>query len=178
MKKDVGTTKFKPSLLFFGASVAAVVVSFVLVTALEIMQERKQTPRLAVDSMVKALRKHYKQTGRFPADFQQLNERVWKHKTSQNYGSDNRTMAVGNYYYMYYPANAQTCTIWAIPTGPKREEGSTHFLVLTYDTLRRWKGAPLSLDEVRKLPVVPQYREMGAFGMLEQQPIALEKRKS
>jgi hypothetical protein len=43
--------------------------------------------------------------------------------------------------------------------------------------LRRWKGAPLSLDEAKSLPPVPQYREMALLGMTEQRPIELTRKK-
>ena len=74
--------------------------------------------------------------------------------------------------------DANTCTIWIVPVGTRREEGSTHFLLLTPGGLRRWKGAPLTLDEVTKLPAgVPQNGEMTLLGMTEQQPIDLNKKK-
>jgi hypothetical protein len=102
---------------------------------------------------------------------------VWKHKSPPDFGADNRSMSVANYFYIYSRVNAGAATIWIIPTGPKREEGSTHFLLLTPDNLRRWKGAPLSLEEVKRLPPVPQYREMALLGMTEQRPIELTRKK-
>ncbi|MFP5265194.1 MAG: hypothetical protein ACLGJB_25175 [Blastocatellia bacterium] len=127
--------------------------------------------------MVKSLRTYYQKTGGFPASFRDLESQVWKHKEAPDLGVDGRSLSVANYHYIYYPVDAKTCTIWIIPVGPRREEGSTHFLLLTPDSLRRWKGAPLSLDEVKKLPSIPQYREMTVLGMTEQQPIGLGKKK-
>jgi hypothetical protein len=50
-------------------------------------------------------------------------------------------------------------------------------LLLGPDSLRRWKGAPLSLNEIKNLPAVPQYRQMALFGMTEQKSIDLSGRK-
>jgi hypothetical protein len=165
------------SFVTLGVSVAALVVSFILVTALGVWHAREQTPRLAVDSLVKALRTYHKQTGRFPADFRELEARVWNHKKAPDYGADGRSLSIANYYYSYHLVDAGSATIWIIPTGPRRDEGSTHFLLLRPDSLRRWKGAPLSLDEIKNLPPVPQYRQMDLLGMTEQNPINLTGRR-
>jgi hypothetical protein len=101
---------------------------------------------------------------------------VWKHKNRPDFGTDGCSLSVANYYYLYYPVDGTTCTIWIIPIGPRRDEGSTHFLLLSPDSVRRWKGAPLDLDEVGKLRGVPQYGEMSVLGMTEQPQIKLAKR--
>jgi hypothetical protein len=162
--------KFRLSFVTLGVSVAALIISFIFVTVLVKWREREQTPRLAVDSMVKALRKYHKQAGRFPADFRELEARVWKHKQPPDFGADGRSFFAVNYYYLYHQVDAGSVTIWIIPTGPRREEGSTYFLLLRPDSLRRWKGVPLSLDKIKDLPAVPQYRQMALLGMTEQEP--------
>jgi hypothetical protein len=171
-----GKIRLRISFLLLGASLIATVLAFTSTNLMEVWQARKQTPRLAVDSLVKALRTHYRQTGRFPSDFRELEARVWKHKNLPDFGADKRSLSIANYHYLYYPVSTAACTIWVIPTGPRRDEGSTHFLLLYPDSLRRWKGAPLSLAEVKALTPVPQYREMALFGMTEQPQISLARR--
>jgi hypothetical protein len=168
--------QLRVSLVLLGVVIAAIIASYAVVAILEARRWREHAPRLAVDSLVKALRTHHKQTGRFPADFRELEARVWKHKVQPNFGTDGRSLSVANYYYLYHPVDGGTCTIWIIPTGLRRDEGSTHFLLLYPDSLRRWKGAPLSLDEVNKLRGVPRYGEMSLLGMTEQAQINLTKR--
>jgi hypothetical protein len=160
-----------------GLTAAALIIVYATVSLLDAWRAGQQTPRLAADSLVKALRAHHRQTGRFPADFRELEARVWKHKKSPDFGADGRSLSVANYYYLYTRVNAEGCTIWIVPTGPRREEASTHFLLLSPTNLRRWKGAPLSLDEVRKLPPAPSYAEMAVLGMTEQQQIAFSGRR-
>ena len=165
------------SFVALGLSVAALVVSFFSVTILGMWREREQTPRLAVDSLVKGLRTYHKQTGRFPTDFRELEARVWKHKQPPDLGVDGRNLSVANYLDRYYPVDAASATIWIIPIGPQREKGSTHFLLLKPTSLRRWKGAPLSLEGIKNIPPVPQYGQMANFGMVEQGSIHLSGRK-
>ena len=169
--------KLRLSFITLGLSVAALVAAFVSVTVLGVWREREQTPRLAVDSLVKALRTYRQQSGRFPANFRELDARVWKRGKGVDFGADGRSLSVANYLYLYHPIDAGAATIWIIPTGPRRDEASTHFLLLSPDNLRRWKGAPLSLDEIKNLPLVPQYREMALFGMTEQSAIEFTGRK-
>ena len=177
MNQAAGKTRLRISFLMLGLAAAALVIVYATVGLLDAWRASEQTPRLAADSLVKALRAHHQQTGRFPTDFHELEARVWKHKKSPDFGADGRSLIVANYYYLYHPVNTQACTIWIVPTGPRREEASTHFLLLAPANLRRWKGAPLSLDEVRKLPPAPSYAEMAVLGMTEQQQIVLGRRR-
>jgi hypothetical protein len=149
-----GKTKLRISFFLLGSALAALVVCFASASLIEVWQVRQQTPRLAADSLVKALRTHHRQTGRFPADFRELEARVWKHKEPPDFGADGRSLSIANYHYIYHPVDAGACTIWIIPTGPRRDEGATHFLLLYPHSLRRWKGAPLSPDESKSLPPV------------------------
>jgi hypothetical protein len=91
-------------------------------------------------------------------------------QAQRNFGADGLSLSVCNYFYLYHQIVAGSATIWIIPTGPRREEGSTHFLLLRPDSLRRWKGVPPSLYEVKGLPAVPQYRQMALLGTTEQEP--------
>lgn len=178
VNQTINTRRVRVSFLTLGASLVALLIAYAAAIILETWRLREQTPRLAADSLVKALRTHHRQTGRFPANFRELESHVWKHKKAPDFGADGRSLSVANYYYLYHPVDARTATIWIIPTGPKRDEGSTHFLLLTPDNLRRWKGAPLSLDEVSKLTPVPHYQQMHVLGMTEQQPIELSRKRS
>jgi hypothetical protein len=176
MNQAINARRLRMSFVAFGASLVALIVVYVPNTLTKALNERRETPRLAVDSLVKALRIHHRQTGRFPSDFRELEARVWKHKNAPDFGADGRGLSIANYYYIYYQVDIHTSTIWIIPIGQRRDEGATHFLLLKPDNLRRWKGAPLSLDEAKNLPPVPQYRQMSLLGMTEQRPIELSKR--
>jgi len=64
-----------------------------------------------------------------------------------------------------------TCTVWAIPSGPKREEGSTHFLVITPDLIRHWKGPALSKIDIDSIAPAPTTNLLITLGMTEQKII-------
>ena len=176
MNQIINARRLRMSFVAFGASLVALIIVYVSNTLTKALSERRETPRLAADSLVKALRIHHRQTGRFPVDLRELEARVWKHKNTPDFGADGRGLSIANYYYIYYQVDAHTSTIWIIPTGPRRDEGATHFLLLKPDNLRRWKGAPLSLGEAKNLPPVPQYGQMHLLGMTEQRHIELSKR--
>jgi hypothetical protein len=169
MNQQPARKKFRLSFVTLGVSLAAFILCFVFGAVLGKRRESEETPRLAAASLVKTLRSFHKQAGRFPADFRELEARVWKHKRPPDFGADGRSLSAANYFYLYHQVDAGSATIWIIPTGPRREEGSTHFLLLRPDSLRRWKGAPLSLDKIKDLPAVPQYRQMALLGMSEQE---------
>ena len=127
-------------------------------------------PRLA-DTMVKDLRQYQRQTGQFPADFAELEHHVWKHTNVPDFGPAKRTLTVANYYYIYSKVDPLTCAVWAIPSGPRREEGSTHFLVIGPEVIRRWKGPALSKADIDKLEPVPTADVLNVMGMTEQSMI-------
>lgn len=163
--------KFKLTFVILGVSVIVLVISFVYGTWAKAEREKELVPRLAADSMVKSLRQFQRQTGQFPDDFMQLEEGIWKHKTLPDFGPSKRTLTVANYYYIYGKSNASTCTVWAIPSGPRREEASTHFLVVMPDVIRRWKGPALTKTDVDKIDPEPTGDLLNMLGMTEQKII-------
>lgn len=177
MSEGTKKSRLRISFVMVALALAALILVYIGTTVTTAFRVRSETPRLAVDSLIKALRLRYQQSGRFPEDFRELETQVWKHKEPPDFGADGRTLTVANYYYLYYLVDARTATIWAVPTGPRREEASTHFLVLTPEGLRRWRGPSLSLDEVARLQAVPDYKELAVLGMTEQPMIDLRKRK-
>jgi hypothetical protein len=163
--------KFKLTFIILGVSVVVLVISFAYGTWARTEREKQLVPRLGVESMVKSLRQFQRQTGQFPDDFMQLEERIWKHKTLPDFGPSKRTLTVANYYYVYGKSNPSTCTVWGIPSGPKREEASTHFLVVTPDLIRRWKGPALTKTDVDRIDSDPTADLLNMLGMAEQKMI-------
>ena len=163
--------RFKLTFVILGVSVIVLVISFAYGTWAKTEREKEMVPRLGADSMVKSLRQFQRQTGQFPDDFMQLEERIWKHKTLPDFGLSKRTLTVANYYYVYGKSNPSTCTVWAIPSGPKREEASTHFLVVMPDMIRRWKGPALTKTDIDRIDSDPTGDLLNMLGMIEQKMI-------
>lgn len=163
--------KFKLTFVIIGVSILVLVISFAYGTWAKTQREAEMVPRLAADSMMKSLRQFQRQTGRFPDDLAELEERVWKHKKMPDFGPAKRTLTAANYYYIYAKSDALTCTLWAIPSGPKREEASTHFLVITPEVIRRWKGPALSKSDIDRVAPEPTGDLLNMLGLTEQKII-------
>jgi hypothetical protein len=135
-------------------------------------------PRIALDPIVKALRAYHHQVGRFPSTLVDLEGNVWHHKQIPNFGDGGRSLSMVHYYYTYYPAEPNTCTIWAIPIDRRRQEASTFFVVITPEIIRRSKGAPLGLEEVKRIPSVPSQAQLALLALTEEPPIDLRSNRS
>ena len=172
------TTTVRLTYILVGFCVLAVIGSYVYGLWATYREAKAMLPRPAVDQIIKALRTYHNQVGRFPETFAQLEGRVWRHSRPPNFGEDGRSLSMANYYYIYYPIDAGACTLWAIPINKRREEGSTFFLALSAEAVRRWKGAPLALEEIKRLPSVPEPAQLALLGLTEQQPIQLERSRN
>ena len=171
MPSPEGKSGFRLTYLILGFSIVAVVGSYLYSLWSASQREKALLPRPAVDQIVKALRTYHHQAGKFPQSFVELEGRVWRHTRTPNFGDDGRSLSMANYYYLYYQVDSSVCTLWAIPINRRREEGSTFFLALSPETVRRWKGAPLALDEIKRLPSIPDPAQLALLGLTEQQPI-------
>lgn len=135
-------------------------------------------PRDGTDSLIKALMTYKEGAGRFPLDFKEVEERVWKRQKPPNYGESGRTFLAFNYHYIYFPKDNFTCTLWALPAGPRRAEASSYFFYITPDKIRKWKGPDMSEDDIKKLRPLPDSSLLGVMGMTEQESVAVKPTSS
>jgi hypothetical protein len=163
--------RIKITFVMLPVCILIVIICYVYGAWARAEKEKQLVPRLGVDSMVKGLRQYQRQTGQFPGDFSELDKRIWKYRTAPDFGSTKRTLSFANYYYVYAKSDPLTCTIWAIPSGPKREEGSTHFLVVTPDVIRNWKGPALGKADIDRISSEPTGDLLNMLGMTEQKVI-------
>jgi hypothetical protein len=124
-------------------------------------------PQPQLEKLTSDLRLYHTRTGRFPATFTEINELLWRTKPSPDYGSDGRQARTKNYYYFYTRVNEQTCAIWALPTGPRRQYASSFFIVLAPEWLRSWKGKAIEDDVINRLPAIPKPDQLAALMMQE-----------
>jgi len=171
MPSPEGKSGFRLTYLILGFSIVAVIGSYLYSLWTASQRKKAMLPRPAVDQIVKALRTYHHQVGSFPQSFVELEARVWRHNHPPNFGNDGRSLSMANYYYLYFAVDSGACTLWAIPINKRREEGSTFFLALSPETVRRWKGAALALDEIKRLPSIPDPAQLALLGLTEQQPI-------
>jgi len=170
--------KFKLTFVILGVSVLVLVISFAYGAWARTQRESQLIPILKADWLIKSLRQFQRKTGQFPDDFMQLEEEgIWKHSKVPDFGPSKRTLVVKNYYYSYAKSDPMTCTIWAIPSGPKREEESTHFLVITPDLIHHWKGPALSKSDIDNIAPAPTTNLLITLGMTQQKIIDQRKNK-
>lgn len=158
----------KISFVVLGVCVLVCLICYFYGSWSDAKAEEQLTPKLAIDEMMKAARQYQKQTGQFPNDLSELEGKVWHHKPVPDFGPDKRRWGVLHYYYIYQRVNPLTCSIWAIPSGPKREGSTTVFLSAGVDWYRVWKGPSLSKADIEKLPLVPTIDQLNVMGMTEQ----------
>lgn len=126
--------------------------------------------------IIKGLRQYQKINATFPQTFEQVETHVWKHPRPPDFGANGHSFVVKNYYYLYTFINPTRCTLWAIPVGPRAEEGSSYFLILTPTDREKYKGPPLGLKEAGAITGIPTYEQLGILGMIRQEPLPQKKR--
>jgi hypothetical protein len=124
-------------------------------------------PQPQLEKLTNDLRLYYMRMDRFPATFIEINDLLWHTKPTPDYGGDGRQARTKNYYYFYTRVDQQTCAIWALPMGPRRQYASSFFLVLSFEWLRSWQGKALTDDVINKLPALPNPDQLATLMMQE-----------
>lgn len=162
-------TGLKISFILLVVVVIASIVCYVYFRWHSAQRYEAQMPTLMADSLVKDLRKYQRQAGQFPGRLTELEERrVWNPNPARDLGPAKTTLSFKNYYYIYSKVTPLSCAVWAIPSGPRREEGTTHFLMVWPDVIKHWKGPALTKADIEKLEPVPSGDVLKIMGMTEQ----------
>ncbi len=124
-------------------------------------------PQPQIEKLVKDLRLFHSDAKRFPRNFSEINDLIWRTRPTPNYGAEGRQARAKYYYYFYTRVNDGQCAIWAIPLGSRRQDASAFFLVLTSDWLRVWKGEALEEAVIPAIPAIPSTNELANLRMRE-----------
>lgn len=138
-------------------------------------------PVPAMETVVLALRSYHQQTGRFPRDFRELDERIWRSERSGQISTDGRSLVApqSHYYYTLHtlnpddPARATTpakAGIWAVPTGERAQEAATYFWYVTPRDIERWMGPALTRENIGAIRSVPSEEQLALLAMTRQPP--------
>lgn len=141
--------------------------------------ERRHSAEIPVEAasmMMRDLLAFYEKRGSFPNDLKQMEGVVWEKKADREFSVENRALNHRNYLYLYTRLTPYEFTLWALPTGPSRNEAATWFLSGSHDQCRRWKGAALPLDSVRQIVTSPSSAQLGILGLTEQTKIDLGRK--
>jgi|CXWL01.1.fsa_nt_gi hypothetical protein len=141
--------------------------------------ERRRSAEVPVEAasmMMRDLLAFHGKRGSFPSDLKRLEGVVWEKKPDRDFSIENRALSHRNYLYLYTRLNEHGFTLWAVPTGSARNDAATWFLNVTPDYCRRWKGAALPLDSVKKIVADPSTVELGVLGLTEQPKTELTRK--
>jgi hypothetical protein len=125
-------------------------------------------PQPQIEKLVKDMRLFHSRVKRFPRNFSEINDLIWHTRPMPDYGPEGRQARTRNYYYYYTRVDEQTCAIWALPIGPRRQDGASFFLVLTPGWQRTWRGKAIEEGAISSLPAIPQPDRLAELMMREQ----------
>lgn len=178
-----GQTKHSNKLRF---TYIVLVLSFILlIISLVYSSWRKQSeheanlPKCGIETVVASLRTFHSQTGRFPEDFRELDERIWKSAKREQISEDGRSLNAPSSHYFYVlhvinPTNGvntkepSKAGIWAVPTGTRSNESATHFWYITPDNTERWMGPALTSENIHAVKSIPTEGQLSLLVMTKQ----------
>jgi hypothetical protein len=124
-------------------------------------------PQSQVERLVKDLRLFQSRTRRFPKNFVEINQLIWRTSPVPNYGNEGRQARTKNYYYYYTKVNDETCAFWALPVGPQRHYAPSFYVVLSPGWMRAWKGGAISDEDIAQIPTIPSPSILAELKMQE-----------
>ena len=169
------------TLIIAGLSLALLIISMVYSSWSHDRQREANMPVPAMETVVLALRAFHQQTGRFPRDFNELDERVWKGARRAQISPDGKSLNApqSHYYYTLHTINPPEPThaappakagVWAVPTGERAQEAATYFWYVTPQTIEGWMGPALTRENVGAVRAIPSEQQLALLTMTRQPP--------
>lgn len=169
------------TLIIAGLSLALLVVAVIYSAWSRNRDREAKLPVPAVETVALALRTFHQQTGRFPRDFRELDERVWKGARSKQISPDGKTLTApaSNYLYTLHTINPVDPTrttgpvkagIWAVPTGERAQESATYFWYVTPQKIEGWMGPALTRENIGAVRGIPSEQQLALLTMMRQPP--------
>lgn len=160
-------TKLKISLILAPLALTMLVGVYIYSLWAKERERNAELPFDATGAMNKDLVKFHKKRGSFPERLKDLEGTIWE-KKERNFTTEGRSLIHRNYFYMYSRVAPHRFTLWAIPVGILREEGTTSYLVVTPKATRTWKGPPISISDLNLVSATPDSKGFAFLGMTEQ----------
>ena len=155
------------------------VVAFVYSGWARNREREANMPVPAMETVVLALRSFHQQTGRFPRDFRELDERVWRGARGGQISPDGKSLVApaSRYYYTLHSVNPDDparapqpakAGIWAVPTGERAQEAATYFWYVTPRDIERWMGPALTRENIGAIKSIPSEEQLALLAMSRQ----------
>ncbi|MGI8542415.1 MAG: hypothetical protein ACR2MD_02945 [Aridibacter sp.] len=140
--------------------------------------EVKRRDALPVDgaaALTRDLLKYHEQTGTFPENLRLLVGKVWDAKKMRKFDQTGKVFQHGKVFYLYSRRSPHLFSLWAVPSGERREEGVSWYVLASPEAIRRWKGPAIPDNQVEKLIHVPSVQLLALLGLTEQPQTDLRK---
>jgi hypothetical protein len=141
------------------------------------VKRRDALPQDGAAALVRDLLKYHEQTGTFPEELRPLVGKVWDAKKQRNFDQTGKVFQHGKVFYLYARQNPHLFSLWAVPSGERREEGVSWYILASPGAVRRWKGPAIPDNQVDKLIPQPSIQSLALLGLTEQ-PVADLKKSS
>jgi hypothetical protein len=175
--------------IFVALSLVLLVVSMIYAGWAREQERGANMPVPAMETIALALRTFHQQTGRFPRDFRELDERVWRGERRAQISPDGKSLVApqSRYYYTLHsvnPPNPASATqpvkagIWAVPTGERAQEAATYFWYVTPRDIERWMGPALTRENIGAINSIPSENQLALLVMIRQPPGSIPTQSS
>lgn len=139
------------------------------------VKRRDQLPQDGAAALTRDLLKYHEQTGAFPEDLRLLVGKVWDAKKQRTFDQTGKVFGHSKVFYLYARRSPHLFSLWAVPSGERREEGVSWYILATPDVIRRWKGPAIPDNQVEKLSPAPSAQLLALLGLTEQPQNDLRK---
>ncbi len=162
--------KLRLTYLIFTGALLSLIVSMCYGAYTTHQRLESQLPRPNLETIVRDLRQFHQQTGRFPRDFSELDERLWQREKRDRISNNGKSLfsPSGNYHYTLHTVASERACIWAVPVGARAEEAATYFWTVTPQRIERWMGPALGLEQVSVIRDVPSESQLALLAMTKQ----------
>ena len=175
-------SKLRFTYLILVLSLALLIIASIYSAWSRNREHEANMPVPALDAVVVALRTFHQQTGHFPENFRELDEKLWKGTRRGQISEDGKSLnaPASHYYYTLHTMNPSRprksgdakepikAAIWAVPTGPRASEAATYFWYVTPDRIERWMGPALTPENISAVKTIPSEQQLALLVMTRQ----------
>lgn len=139
------------------------------------VKRRDELPQDGSATLLRDLLTYHEKNGAFPEDLKSLVGKVWDVKKEREFDPSGKVFRHKNVFYLYSRIEPHLFSLWAVPSGERREEGVSWFITASPERIRRWKGPAIPDNQVSKLMPSPSIQSLAVFGLTEQPATDLRK---
>lgn len=132
------------------------------------VKRRDELPQDGSATLVRDLLTYHEKTGAFPDDLKSLVGKIWDAKKEREFDPSGKIFRHKNVFYLYSRIEPHLFSLWAVPSGERREEGISWYISASTERIRRWKGPAIADSQIDKLTLQPTVQSLALLGLTEQ----------